>query len=76
MSDAQRDFSVGMRVRVHPGTDRESLGEIVDDFGEMPGRSVDIGDTRIADPARRWAVILDAGTVVFLDSHQLDAAPH
>jgi hypothetical protein len=25
----------------------------------------------ISDAARRWAVLLDAGTLVFVDSHQI-----
>lgn len=76
MSDALQKFSVGMRVRVYPGTERETLGEIVEDFGETAGHGVEVAQIRIADPARRWAVILDGGTLVFVDSHQLDAAPH
>jgi hypothetical protein len=33
---------------------------------------VDLGD-RIVGPARRWAVTLDAGGLVFVDSDQLVA---
>jgi len=33
---------------------------------------VNIGD-RIVGPARRWAVVLDAGDLVFVDSDQLAA---
>jgi hypothetical protein len=32
---------------------------------------VDIGGNHIADAARRWAVMLDTGTLVFADSDQL-----
>jgi hypothetical protein len=65
-----------MAVRVYPGTERETRGQVVDDFGEAASHSVDIGQTRIADPARRWAVILDGGGLVFVDSDQLGAAPN
>jgi hypothetical protein len=43
---------------------------IVEDFGELAGQAVDIGGQHI-DPARRWAVQLDAGNLVFADSDQL-----
>ena len=64
--------AVNVRVRVYPGTDAEVRGTVVEDFGDMVGRAVDIGD-RIVDPARRWAVVLDAGGLVFVDSDQLVA---
>ena len=40
-----------------------------------PARSkrLDIGDNHIVVPARRWAVTLDAGGLVFVDSDQLVA---
>lgn len=65
------ELTVNQRVRVNPGTDAESHGVVVEDFGEMPAQAVDIGDNHFADPARRWAVFLDAGTLVFADTHQL-----
>jgi hypothetical protein len=34
-------------------------------------QAVDIGGHHFADPARRWAVVLDAGTLVFIDTDQL-----
>jgi hypothetical protein len=64
-------LAVDMRVRVYPGTDAESRGIVVDDFGETAGCPVDIGENHIADPARRWAVLLDTGALVFIDSDQL-----
>jgi hypothetical protein len=69
-----RDSRVAMnvRVRVYPGTDAEVRGTVVEDFGDMAGHAVDIGD-RIVGPARRWAVVLDAGGLVFVDSDQLVA---
>ena len=63
--------AVDMRVRVYPGTDAEGRGIVVDDFGETAGYPVDIGENHIADPARRWAVMLDTGTLVFTNSDQL-----
>jgi hypothetical protein len=64
-------LALDMRVRVYPGTDAECGGLIVEDFGETAGHPVDIGSEHIADPARRWAVILDTGALVFADSDQL-----
>ncbi|HYX99344.1 MAG TPA: hypothetical protein VE908_07290 [Mycobacterium sp.] len=65
--------AVGARVRVYPGSDAEAGGIVADDFGEMPGTGVDIGDNHIADPARRWAVVLDSGNLVFVDTRDLAA---
>ena len=68
-SDAQ--LAVNMRVRVYPGTEAESRGVVVEDFGEMTAQAVEIGGQRFADPARRWAVLLDTGNLVFADTDQL-----
>jgi hypothetical protein len=65
--------AVNVRVRVYPGTDGEVRGTVVEDFGDMAGHAVDIGENHIVDPARRWAVALDAGGLVFVDSDQLAA---
>ena len=65
--------AVNVRVRVYPGTDGEVRGTVVEDFGDMAGHAVDIGENHIADPARRWAVTLDTGDLVFVDSDQLVA---
>jgi hypothetical protein len=65
---ADDPVSVGERVRVYPGTDAEKAGVVVDDFGETGGSGVQIGDKQIAGPARRWAILLDAGELVFVDS--------
>jgi hypothetical protein len=64
------DVSVDMRVLVYPGTSDEACGVVVDDFGETAGSAVHVGDFHIA-PARRWAVLLDTGTLVFIDSADL-----
>jgi hypothetical protein len=65
--------AVNVRVRVYPGTDGEVGGTVVEDFGDMAGHAVDIGENHIVGPARRWAVALDAGGLVFVDSDQLVA---
>jgi hypothetical protein len=79
MSDAVDDrngesaagLGVDVRVCVYPDTDHEGHGVVVDDFAEMAGSPVEIGDTRIVGPARRWAVMLDDGALVFADSNEL-----
>ncbi len=65
--------AVSVRVRVCPGTDGEVGGTVVEDFGDLAGHAVDIGENYIVGPARRWAVALDAGGLVFVDSDQLVA---
>jgi hypothetical protein len=65
--------AVNVRVRVYPGTDGEIRGTVVEDFGDIAGHAVDIGENHIVGPARRWAVVLDAGGLVFVDSDQLVA---
>ena len=65
--------AVDVRVRVYPGTDGEVGGTVVEDFGDLAGHAVDVGENHIVGPARRWAVALDAGGLVFVDSDQLVA---
>jgi hypothetical protein len=76
MSDtaATAEFVVRDRVRVYPGSSDERSGIIVEDFGQDAGYDIDIGTTHIADAARRWAIILDDGNLVFVDSFQLAKA--
>ena len=69
-SETHAHLAVNMRVRVYPGTDAECLGVIVEDFGELAGHGVEIGAIHI-DPARRWAVQLDTGTLVFVNTDHL-----
>src|SRR3984957_18513704 len=52
------------RGRVYPETDGEVGGTVVEDFGDLAGHAVDIGENHIVRPARRWAVALDAGGLV------------
>ena len=68
-----RPVAVNVRVRVYPGTDGEVRGTVVEDFGDLAGHAVDIGENQIVGPARRWAVTLDAGGLCFVDSDQLVA---
>ena len=65
--------AVNVRVRVHPGTDGEVHGTVLEDFGDLAGHAVDIGQNHLASPARRWAVALDSGDLVFVDSDELAA---
>ena len=68
------DSRVAVNVRrVYPGTDGEVGGTVVEDFGDLAGHAVDIGENHIVGPARRWAVALDTGGLVFVDSDQLVA---
>ena len=64
-------IAVGVSVRVYPDTDRERLGVVVEDFGDTAGQRVHIGQHRIVDAARRWAVQLGDGDLVFADSSEL-----
>ncbi|MBS4728638.1 hypothetical protein MSM1_09940 [Mycobacterium sp. SM1] len=73
MADRVEPFSVGMAVRVYPGTALEEPGTIIEDFSDLAGYGVDVGDKHISAPARRWAVALDTGGLVFADSDQLAA---
>ena len=68
-----RTVTVDGRVRVYPGTDDEAGGTVAEDFGDLAGHGVDVGENHIVGPARRWAVVLDAGSLVFVDSDQLVA---
>lgn len=72
-ADGEASVAVDQRVRVYVDTDDEVRGVIVEDFGDLAGHAVDLGDVHIADAARRWAVLLDDGTLVFVDSHQVAA---
>ena len=73
--DKQSDETIAVDtvVIVYPGTDDEGRGVVVEDFGELAGQAVDIGAEHIA-AARRWAVSLDDGRLVFVDSDSLTVA--
>jgi hypothetical protein len=61
------NVAVDSAVRVYPGTPREVRGIVVEDFGNMSGEAVDIGEHHIVDAARRWAVQLADGSLIFVD---------
>ncbi len=63
-------LAVNMRVRVYPDTEAETPGVILEDFGDLAGQTVDIGGQQIK-AARRWAVQLGTGNLVFANSDQL-----
>jgi hypothetical protein len=67
-------IAVGVSVRVYPDTDRERLGVVVEDFGDTAGQRVHIGQHHVVDAARRWAVQLGDGDLVFADSSELAPA--
>jgi hypothetical protein len=67
-------IAIGVSVRVYPGTDRERLGVVVEDFGDTAGERVHVGEHHVADAARRWAVQLGDGDLVFADSSELAPA--
>lgn len=64
--------AVGERVRVYPGTAAESFGVVVEDFGDISGVDLRVGADQIAAP-RRWAVVLDDGSLIFANSDQITA---
>lgn len=67
------DSAVGQRVRVYPGSSDERFGVIVEDFGSLAGYVVTIGRTHIAEPSRRWAIHLDDGALIFVDTIDLQS---
>ena len=66
-------LAVDVPVIVFPGTDQQQGGVIVEDFGDSAGQPVEIGENRIVGAARRWAVKLNDGSLVFVDSDQVSA---
>jgi hypothetical protein len=68
---SKREVSVDDMVRVYPGTPREVHGFVIEDFGDLAGHAVDIGEHHIVDAARRWAVRLADGNLVFVDDADL-----
>ena len=73
MSEDRAELAIDMRVRVYPGDAQETAGDIVEDYGSVAGQPVTVGQELIVASARRWAVLLDDGTLVFVDSDQLAA---
>ncbi|HVG84555.1 MAG TPA: hypothetical protein VM820_08545 [Vicinamibacterales bacterium] len=71
--DSEPGLEVGAAVVAFAGSDREASGRIVDDFGEFTPVATEYDGERIAEPARRWAVLTGAGALVFADSEDLTA---
>jgi hypothetical protein len=69
-SPTDAHLAVNVRVRVYSGTDAESPGVILEDFGDLAGQAIDVGGRHI-EPARRWAVQLDTGNLVFVNTDDL-----
>ena len=69
--DSERQVKVDDAVRVYPGTPEEVYGFVVEDFGVTAGQAVDIGEHHIVDAARRWAVRLSDGSLVFVDDDDI-----
>jgi hypothetical protein len=72
-SSESSQLAVNTPVVVFPGTAEQQGGVIIEDFGDSAGHAVDVGANRIVSAARRWAVRLNSGDLVFVDSHQLSA---
>ena len=69
-NDPSAQLAVNLRVRVYPGTDAEAPGVIVEDFGDLAGQAIKVGGCHI-NAARRWAVQLDSGNLVFVNTDHL-----
>lgn len=66
-------LAVDTPVLVYPDTAEQQGGVIVEDFGPSAGQAVEVGSNRIAAAARRWAVRLNSGDLVFVNSDELRA---
>ncbi|WKG02193.1 hypothetical protein [Mycolicibacterium sp. HK-90] len=66
--------AVGSSVVVYPGTEEELHGTVVEDFADLAGAAVEVAGERIVEPARRWAVNLDDGGLVFVDDDSIALA--
>ena len=64
-------FAIQMRVRVNREDSDDAHGVIVEDYGDHAGYPVEVGRNHIVDAARRWAVLLDSGSLVFADDDHL-----
>ena len=73
VEESKQGVTVDAMVRVYPGTPREIHGFVIEDFGDLAGHAVDVGEHHIVDAARRWAVRLADGSLVFVDD--ADVAP-
>ena len=68
-AEGETRFGVGCRVRIADGSN--TTGEIVEDFGSLAGAEV-VVDAHLTARARRWAVALDDGRMVFVDDDDIE----
>ncbi|MGB8406465.1 MAG: hypothetical protein WCE30_20610 [Mycobacterium sp.] len=66
-------IAVGVRVRWQRADRLDAIGVVIEDFDGYHGVAVHVGDDRIVGAARRWAVALDSGELIFADSDELHA---
>lgn len=71
--ESRKTLTVATPVRVYPGTPNEVHGVIVEDFGDSAGHPVEVGGHHIVGAARRWAVQLADGSLVFVDDADVAA---
>jgi hypothetical protein len=71
--EVREPLAVNSPVIVFPDTDQQQGGVIIEDFGEDAGQAVEVGGNQIVGAARRWAVRLNDGSLVFVDDDQLNA---
>jgi hypothetical protein len=71
--ESRKTLTVATPVRVYPGTPNEVHGVIVEDFGDSAGHPVEVGGHDIVGAARRWAVQLADGSLVFVDDADVAA---
>src|SRR5258705_3233599 len=57
------------------GRTARSAATVDEDFGDLAGHVVDIGENRMVGPARRWAVALHVGGLVFIFSSTATSWP-
>lgn len=69
------EIAVDTHVLVYPGTEGELRGIVVEDFADLAGTAVEIAGERIVGPARRWAVNLDEGGLVFVNDDSIAVNP-
>ena len=67
------ELAVNSPVLVYPETEQQQGGVIIEDFGPSAGQAVEVGSNQIAAAARRWAVRLNSGELVFVNSEELRA---
>ncbi len=65
-----RPITVSKKTTYRSILEQRAQENRVDFVNELAGRAVDIGGIHI-DAARRWAVQLDTGTLVFVNTDQL-----